>query len=620
MNAERLLELYEQISEAPDAIARLQRFVLDLAVRGKLVEQDAADEPALEALERIAAKKTQLIASKEIKKPRSLPPNDPKQWPFDLPPSWTWARIDELSPHSLTDGDWIESKDQDPDGSVRLIQLADVGVGKFIDKSSRYITNETEVRLNCTRLKAGDVLIARLPNPIGRACVFPNIGQTAITAVDVAILRHDANMARDFSVIALNSAPTRAQIEAYGKGTTRFRVSTGHLKTVLIPVPPLAEQHRIVAKVDELMALCDRLEEARKTREETRDKLTAATLARLTAPEAPVASETDGTNAPSGAAPNHAKPENAETGPLSGTATVQPSDFPTHARFAIETLPALTSRPDQIKSLRQTILNLAVRGKLVEQDPADEPASVQLTRIEVAKAEQNTRKNGRSRGLPRTEEETTTNLPLGWSKVSLADVAISMRYGTSVKCGQDQSQTPVLRIPNVSGGRISLDDMKYGPLKEKEQLDLALNEGDLLMIRSNGSLPIVGRSAVVTKDAFGMSFAGYLVRLRSLPAELSTTYIWMALNSQLVRDQIELPIRSAVGLKNVNLTEFGNLSFWLPPLAEQHRIVAKVDALMALCDRLETALTTADTTRTRLLEALLHEALEPATDIMEAAE
>ena len=134
------------------------------------------------------------------------------------------------------------------------------------------------------------------------------------------------------------------------------------------------------------------------------------------------------------------------------------------------------------------------------------------------------------------------------------------------------------------------------------------------MIRSNGSLPIVGRSAVVTKDASGMSFAGYLVRLRSMPSELNSTYIWMALNSQLVRDQIEVPIRSAVGLKNVNLTEFGNLSFWLPPLAEQHRIVAKVEALMALCDRLETALTTDTTTRSRLLEALLHEALEHTRD------
>ena len=176
---------------------------------------------------------------------------------------------------------------------------------------------------------------------------------------------------------------------------------------------------------------------------------------------------------------------------------------------------------------------------------------------------------------------------------------------------------PVLRIPNVSGGQISLADMKFGPLSPSEISDLALSAGDILMIRSNGSLDIVGRSAVVTPEATGMAFAGYLVRLRLSSANLSPTYLWLVLNSSDIRDQIEKPIRSAVGLKNVNLTEFGALTIPLPPLAEQHRIVAKVDALMALCDQLESSLTTATTTRSRLLEALLHEALEPAATGME---
>jgi type I restriction enzyme S subunit len=108
-----------------------------------------------------------------------------------------------------------------------------------------------------------------------------------------------------------------------------------------------------------------------------------------------------------------------------------------------------------------------------------------------------------------------------------------------------------------------------------------------------------------------MAFAGYLVRLKALKDQTETRYIWLALNSGSVREQIVRPLRSAVGLKNVNLTEFGNLSFWLAPLAEQRRIVAKVDELMALCDPLEASLTVADETRRRLLEALLAEALAP---------
>jgi type I restriction enzyme, S subunit len=117
-----------------------------------------------------------------------------------------------------------------------------------------------------------------------------------------------------------------------------------------------------------------------------------------------------------------------------------------------------------------------------------------------------------------------------------------------------------------------------------------------------------------------MAFAGYLVRLRLSLSNMNPEYVWLALNSTDVRDQIERPIRSAVGLKNVNLTEFGALTFPLPPLAEQHRIVAKVDALISICDRLEASLAAATDTRCRLLDALLAEALAPAPDDTKASE
>ncbi|WP_217482750.1 hypothetical protein [Sulfitobacter maritimus] len=280
-----------------------------------------------------------------------------------------------------------------------------------------------------------------------------------------------------------------------------------------VPIPPLAEQHRIVSKVNELMALCDRLEEVHKAREETRDKLTAASLARLTAPETTA------------------------------------EDVPAPAAFALEALPALTTRPDQIKPLRQTILNLAVRGRLVEQDPADEPASASLVSLAEAREADASRKFKRARGLPRVSDAEASELPTGWESVRLSDIAISMRYGTSTKCGADASLVPVLRIPNVSSGYVTSDDMKFGPLSEREHEDLALASGDLLMIHSNGSLGIVGRSAVVPTEANGMAFAGYLVRLRTAIEHVNTTYVWMAMNSQPIRDQIEKPIRSAVGLK-----------------------------------------------------------------------
>jgi type I restriction enzyme S subunit len=185
-----------------------------------------------------------------------------------------------------------------------------------------------------------------------------------------------------------------------------------------------------------------------------------------------------------------------------------------------------------------------------------------------------------------------------------------MRYGTSVKCEYATKGTPVLRIPNVSAGKINLQNIKYGPLTGKETGELALKEGDLLLIRSNGSLNIVGRAAVVTQPAVGMAFAGYLVRLRTHQALIDPAYAWLILNSSEVRSQIEQPIRSAVGLKNINLTEFSSLRFRLPPRAEQSRLVHKVNQLVQLCEKLEISLNSSGETRSRLLAAILAESLQ----------
>jgi type I restriction enzyme S subunit len=148
-------------------------------------------------------------------------------------------------------GDWIESKDQDPDGDVRLIQLADVGIGRFIDKSRRFLTAETAQRLNCTFLERGDILIARMPDSIGRACIFPGVGQPAVTAVDVCIVRVDPDVLDSrYLVHYLNSSQAFRQISGKASGSTRQRISRSNLGTIEIPLPPLEEQPRIAAILD----------------------------------------------------------------------------------------------------------------------------------------------------------------------------------------------------------------------------------------------------------------------------------------------------------------------------------------------------------------------------------
>ena len=155
------------------------------------------------------------------------------------------------------DGDWIESKDQDPLGSVRLIQLADIGDGFFIDKSLRYVNQETSHRLKCTHLKKGDILVSRLPDPLGRCCIFPLEGKY-ITAVDVCIIRVNTNCSNTYTSHMINSPEIRNEIWRLRSGTTRQRITRKKLGKLKIPLPPLEEQKRIVAKIDTLFAKIDK--------------------------------------------------------------------------------------------------------------------------------------------------------------------------------------------------------------------------------------------------------------------------------------------------------------------------------------------------------------------------
>lgn len=171
----------------------------------------------------------------------------------------TWASLEEVGRAGLfSDGDWVESKDQDPQGTVRLTQLADVGVGMFRDRSDRWMREDQASRLNCTFLEPGDVLIARMPDPIGRSCVVPPTIGRAVTAVDVAILRADTSSFEPAYVAWMINAPQfHMRVEALQSGTTRKRISRRNLSTLSIPRVSLSEQRRIVEILEEHLSHLD---------------------------------------------------------------------------------------------------------------------------------------------------------------------------------------------------------------------------------------------------------------------------------------------------------------------------------------------------------------------------
>ena len=161
----------------------------------------------------------------------------------------------------FSDGDWVESKDQDPAGEYRLLQLADIGDGVFLDKSNRWMNSEQFSRLRCTSLNSRDILIARMPDPIARACIFPSNLPTCATVVDVAILRCGEGYIPEFVVLVINDSAFRAEAQSLLTGTTRQRISRSNLAKIVCKLPSPAEQRRIVDVVSSVDAYIDALQQ-----------------------------------------------------------------------------------------------------------------------------------------------------------------------------------------------------------------------------------------------------------------------------------------------------------------------------------------------------------------------
>jgi len=177
-----------------------------------------------------------------------------------LPDGWRMTTLEDLVSEQgmFCDGDWVESKDQDPNGDVRLIQLADIGVGSYRDRSDRYLTSERASALSCSFLERGDILVARMPDPLGRACIFPGDKRRAVTVVDVAIVRpNNPDVSNRWLMHRINSMAFRNAVASLQSGSTRLRISRKNLARIAFPLPPLVEQLAAVEEIEKQLSRLD---------------------------------------------------------------------------------------------------------------------------------------------------------------------------------------------------------------------------------------------------------------------------------------------------------------------------------------------------------------------------
>jgi type I restriction enzyme, S subunit len=521
--------------------------------------------PATVLLEKIAAEKSRLVKEGKLKKQKPLPPIGDKEKPFDLPQGWEWIKLIGLG-YTQTGGTPSKSRTEFFGKDIPFIKPGDI-YQNYVDYLNEGLSFKGQEALGRTVPK-GSVLMVCIGtigkcSSIDRDCTFNQQINSITPYLDITAYLYKILSANYF------------QSEAWERSssTTIAILNKGKWEAIPVPVAPLAEQNRIVAKVDELMALCGELEH------QTEDSLTAHQILVKTL----LATLTDSKNA---------------------EALAQNRD-----RVA-EHFDTLFTTENSIDQLKQTILQLAVMGKLVPQDPNDEPASVLLEKI--AKEKALLIKEGKIKKqkplLPISDDEKPFDLPKGWEWMRLEDLLPNFQNGVSSRGDKKGEEIIVLRLADINAWRVSLKNTRSLIIDRASIRRYVLKQGDVLIIRVNGSADIVGRFILCDQN-YDAIYCDHFIRMRFPIEVLSPTYLKLLGSSSLVRDKIGELFVSTAGQKTVNQKHIGSLITTLPPLAEQHRIVAKVDELMALCDQLQVRLGEAQTLQLHLADAIVEQAV-----------
>ncbi len=575
MNPAQLLSHFDRISEAPAAIPRLRRFILDLAVRGKLIEQDPRDEPASELLKWIQEEKARLVKIGEIKKLETFEPVEVDEIPFTIPLGWEVIRMGWLARKLGAGSTPLGGKSVYQSAGVPFLRSQNVHDDGLRLDDVALISRSLHERMSGTHVQRNDILLNITGASIGRCALVPSNFAEGNVSQHVAIIRLVLSDIRQFIHLSLTSPFFQKVIDDVQVGVSREGLSMQRLRPFPMLIPPLAEQHRIVAKVDELMALCDRLEATQAERESRRDRLVTSSLNRL-------------------------------------NNKVDPDTFRNHARFYFNHLPRLTTRHEHVKKLRGAILNLAFRGRLTSpwRETAEFVGTAQEFKLSVENARKKAWDNKQVASSSRKylfpvefDRENLPTIPDSWVWASADAVCSQITDGEHIQPRYQLEGLPMLTAKHVREGFVTFEDSELISESDFKKCIARCKpeEGDILVVSVGAT---TGRAAIVSQSRpFALVRSVLLLKPLISPVyflrwlQSPWCFVWMRQASE------------ASAQPHLYIGDTRRMPVPLPPLAEQQRIVAKVDELMALCDRLEAQLTTTQTESRRLLEAVLHEAL-----------
>ena len=573
MSAPALVTQFERLAGAPGGVERLRELILTLAVRGKLVSQEPSDEPASALLQGIRAEKERRIADGRIK-PDKASSEAIDQHPFEIPETWIWVSMGEVV--EIVRGITFPASEKTKEsGPGRIACLRTANVQESIEWDDLLFVSRSFMGREDQLLKLHDIVMsmANSRELVGKVALVDQIPHAESTFGGFLGVLRPWRIDPRYAMAVLRSSYARSTlIDSSSQTTNIANISLGKLRPLPFPLPPLAEQARIVARVDELMQLCDALE--------AKGRLEAQQHARL-----------------------------LET--LLGTLTesTTPEELAANWQRVAEHFDLLLDRPEAVDGLEQTVLQLAVRGLLVQQDPRDEPVSALIERVRAEKERLIAQgKVKRDKPLPPiSDEEKPFELPEGWEWVRLSDLTQKIGAGSTPLGGREvyvPTGVKFLRSQNVWNEGLRLDGVAHIKAETHARMKGTVVISNDLLFNITGAS--IGRCAVVPSDFDEANVSQHVTIVRTVFPELNA-FLHKVLVSRHVQQAV-MDVQVGVSREGLSIAKLALFLIPLPPLEEQSRIVARVTEIRRLCAGLRQRLAASQATQSRLAEALVEAA------------